>query len=188
MIKMKTTLLITLLLSMTVANAQEFELNEKGAYERQKVIQVEGATAVQLYDRAMIALSDWTGSDGKAKVGIDYQNQETHTLIYKGMFYLGYKRVIINGWDRYGNFTLRIRCKDGRVQLTLTVPTVTCIYDKDGTTKVYGLPEVLGEKEKAGKKKKERMEKLIDNLKNNADTIFVAMGLKLKGDNSDDDF
>lgn len=41
MIKMKTTLLITLLLSMTVANAQEFELNEKGAYERQKVIQVE---------------------------------------------------------------------------------------------------------------------------------------------------
>lgn len=83
MIKMKTTLLITLLLSMTVANAQEFELNEKGAYERQEVIQVEGATAIQLYDRAMIALSDWTGSDGKAKVGIDYQNQETHTLIPK---------------------------------------------------------------------------------------------------------
>lgn len=113
MIKMKTTLLITLLLSMTVANAQEFELNEKGAYERQKVIQVEGATAVQLYDRAMIALSDWTGSDGKAKVGIDYQNQESsHTYIQRNVLSwlqtCNYKRMG-SLWQLYITNTLQGR-------------------------------------------------------------------------------
>lgn len=184
----KLLVLSLLLLSVGMVNAQDLELNEQGDYERKEVVQVDGVSAAQLYDRAMIALSDWTGSDGKAKVGIDYQNQETYTLIYKGTFYLGYKRVIMNGWDRYGNFTLRVRCKDGKAQLTLTVPSVTGIYDKNGNTKVFGLQEVIEGKEKAGKSKKERMEKLIEDLKNNADDIFAAMSNRLKNGGGDDDF
>lgn len=184
----KTLIMATLLLLTIMARAQELELNEQGAYERQDVIHVEGTTAAQLYDRAMIALSDWAGADGKAKVGLDYQNQETHTLIYKGTFYLGYKRVIFNGWHRYGNFTLRVRCKDGRAQLTLTVPTITGIYDKDGDTIVSSLPDILDAKDNVGKKKKERIEKVITDLKDNADNIFAAMTEKLKRGNDDDDF
>ena len=184
----KTLVIISLLLLAVMTRAQELELNEQGAYERQDVIHVDGVTAAQLYDRAMMALSDWAGADGKAKVGVDYQNQETHTLIYKGTFYLGYNPQILNGWHRYGNFTLRVRCKDGRAQLTLSVPTITGIYDKDGTTQVVSLKDVLDAKDKVKKKKLERLEKLIADLKDNADNIFAAMSAKLKNGSDDDDF
>ena len=57
-----------LAVAMTVA-AQDIELNEQGAYERKEVVQVDSVTAAVLYDRAMVALSEWTGPDGKAKAG-----------------------------------------------------------------------------------------------------------------------
>lgn len=169
------------------ATAQEIELNEQGAYERKEVVQVDSVKAATLYDRAMVALSEWTGPDGKTKVGLDYQNQETHTIIYKGIYYLGFKRIILSGWDRYANFTLKVRCKDGRAQITVNVPTVTGIYQQNGMKKVYNLNEVLDIKGKSGKKRTERMEVLISNLKNNADALIEAMTAKLKGETTTDD-
>lgn len=37
------------------------ELTSDGAYENQEVVTVDSASAAVLYDRAMMALSDWTG-------------------------------------------------------------------------------------------------------------------------------
>ena len=173
------------------ATAQHIELNEQGAYERKEVVQVEGTTAATLYDRAMIALSEWTGPDGKAKVGVDYQNQETHTVIYKGTYYLGFKKLMVSGWDRYANFTLKVRCKDGKVQITVNVPNVTAIYLHNGSKRTYNLNEIIDAKEKAGKKKADRIDNLVENLKKNADAIIEAMTAKLKGGGGttdDDDF
>ena len=184
---MKKVLLFTALLATLTATAQEIELNDQGAYERKEVVQVDSVTAATLYDRAMVALSEWTGTDGKAKAGLDYQNQETHTIIYKGTYYLGFKRIMLSGWDRYANFSLKVRCKDGRAQITVNVPTVTAIYQHNGAIKTYNLSEVLDIKSKSGKKRTERMEVLISNLKNNADALIEAMSAKLKGETTTDD-
>ena len=185
---MKKVLLFSMLLMATMtATAQEIELNEQGAYERKEVVQVEGATAATLYDRAMIALSEWTGPDGKAKAGVDYQNQETHTIIYKGTYYLGFKRILTSGFDRYANFTLKVRCKDGRAQVTVNVPTITAIYLQNGSQKTYNIKEVLDVKEKSGKKRADRIETLVENLRTNADALIAAMTAKLKGGGTTDD-
>ena len=173
------------------AAAQDIELNEQGAYERKEVVQVDSVTAAVLYDRAMVALSEWTGPDGKAKAGLDYQNQETHTIIYKGTYYLGFKKFLMSGWERYANFTLKVRCKDGRAQVTVNVPTITGIYLQNGTQKTYNLNEVLDIKNKSGKKRTDRIETLIEDLRTNADALIEAMTAKLKGGGNttdDDDF
>lgn len=188
---MKKVLLFATLMTAMTATAQEIELNEQGAYERKEVVQVEGATAGVLYDRAMIALSEWTGPDGKAKAGLDYQNQETHTIIYKGTYYLGFKKFMLSGWDRYANFTMRVRCKDGRAQVIVNVPTVTAIHRTNGIQRTFSIKEVLDIKGNAGKKKADRMDTLVDNLKANADALIAAMTAKLKGGgitDDDDDF
>lgn len=178
---MKQVFLSFLALVAITANAQDIELNEQGAYERKEVVQIEGATAAILYDRAMMALSEWTGPDGKAKAGLDYQNQETHTIIYKGTYYLGFKRVMLSGWDRYANFSLKVRCKDGKAQITVTVPTITGIFLQNGAKKTYNISEVLDIKGKSGKKRTERIETLVENLRTNADALVAAMSEKLKG-------
>jgi hypothetical protein len=187
---MKKVFLLFMAITAITSNAQDIELNEQGAYERKEVVQVEGATAVTLYDRAMVALSEWTGPDGKATAGIDYQNQETHTVIYKGTYYLGFKRVIMSGWDRFANFTMKVRCKDGKAQITVTVPTITGVFQQNGVKKTYNISEVLDIKEKSGKKRTERIETLVENLRNNADALVAAMSEKLKGNQieEDDDF
>ncbi len=188
---MKKLLFITgLLFVFYTAEAQEIELNDKGEYERKEIVEVADATAATLYDRAMIALSEWNGPDGKAKAGIDYQNQESHTVIYKGTYYLGFKKVMLSGWERYANFSLKVRCKDGKAQITVNVPTVTGIYQSNGMRKTFNIHEILDVKEKSGKKRSDRIETLIDNLRNNADALITAMTERLKGAAivDDDDF
>ena len=187
---MKKLLLSALMCLPMMAVAQDFVLNEQGAYERKEVVQVDSVTASVLYDRAMIALSEWTGPDGKAKAGVDYQNQETYTIIYKGTYYLGFKRVLMSGFDRYANFTLKVRCKDGRAQVTVNVPTITTIYISDYTKRTYNLAEVLEVKGKSNKKRADRIETLIETLQINADALIEAMKEKLKGGSepTEDDF
>ena len=163
------------------------ELTAGGAYEKQKVVTVEGVTAVVLYERAMMALSDWSGPDGMSKAGVDYQNQETHTVIYKGGYSLGFKNVFMgDGWKRRADFTLKVRCKDGRAQLTLSVPTITMTYNRNGATRTYTVAEVQDAVGKADGKKKERGVALMDDLTSTADGIMTAMTKRLKFDEEDD--
>ena len=168
--------------------AQDIELNEQGAYERKEVVQAEGATAATLYDRAMIALSEWTGPDGKAKAGVDYQNQETHTIIYKGTYYLGFKRILTSGFDRYANFTLKVKCKDGKAQVTCNVPTITAVYSRNGIKREATVAQLVEQVKKAKGAKGERGEKFLDDLKETTGMLVDAMVNRLKNGRGDDDF
>jgi hypothetical protein len=169
---------------------QGIELTSEGAYERKEVVDVDGVNAAVLYDRAMMALSDWTGPDGKAKAGIDYQNQETHTVIYKGTFSLGFKNVFLgDGWNRYANFTVKVRCKDGRAQVTVTVAQMTVIYNRGNLERSYTIGKVLDAVKKSKGDKRKRGEMLMADIVETADGMIAAMGVKLKAAaDSDDDF
>lgn len=188
---MKKVFLFFALLSGLTAGAQDIELTTEGAYEKKEVVTVDSVIAAVLYDRAMMALSDWTGPDGKAKVGIDYQNQETHTVIYKGMFSLGFKNTFLgDGWHRYANFTLKVRCKDRRAQVTVTVGTMTGIYNRGNIERSWTIAEIKEAVNKSKGAKRERGETLLTDIVETADGIMAAMGAKLMAadDGEDDDF
>ena len=186
----KVLFIFALLLFGLTAGAQDIELTPEGAYEKKEVVVVDSASAAVLYDRAMMALSDWTGPDGKAKVGIDYQNQETHTVIYKGTFSLGFKNIFLgDGWHRYANFTLKVRCKDGRAQVTVTVGTMTGIYNRGNIERSCTIADIKEAVNKSKGAKRERGEKLLADIVEMADGIMAAMGAKLKAaGGGDDDF
>ena len=176
-----------MLLSVMAACAQEWEI-VGDAYERKEVVEVEGVSASVLYDRAMIALSEWTGSDGKSKMGIDYQNLETHTLIYKGTYYVDFKNVFLGaGWKRSINFTLKVRCKDGRAQQTLSLGTARAEYSENRAEKEVPMRKVVEAVTKTTNKKhlaffSDVMETANGIMKNLADR------LKGNGSSNDDDF
>ena len=185
---MKKFLLLITLFAYLNANAQDIELTEAGAYEKKEVVVVDSTNAIVLFERAMIALSDWTGPDGKAKAGIDYQEKQTGTVIYKGRYSLGFKNTFLgDGWDRYAEFTLKVRCKDGRAQVTLTVPTVTAIYNRNGMTRTNSVKMLLDAVRQSKGAKHERGEKLMADLTETADGIFSAMCERLKNSGGDDD-
>lgn len=183
----KITMFFAVLLSVMAANAQEFQLNDVGAYERKQVVEVEGVSASVLYDRAMIALSDYTGADGQSKVGIDYQNQETHTMIYKGSYFLSFKNIMLGaGWNRYADFTLKVRCKDGKAQLTIGISGITAYSNTKNLRRQMSMKEVLKNVESTTNEKKlETFKAMIDG----ANDIMSAMEARLKGPiDNDDDF
>ena len=162
---MKKLLLLFALFACVNAKAQDIKLTETGAYEKKEVVVVDSTKAIILFERAMIALSDWTGPDGKAKAGIDYQEKETGTVIYKGRYSLGFKNTFLgDGWDRYAEFTLKVRCKDGRAQVTVTVPTVTAIYNRNGMTRTNSVKKLSDAVQQSKGSKRERGEKLMNDL------------------------
>lgn len=187
---MKKVLLLFVLFACINANAQDIELTENGAYEKKEVVVVDSAKAIILFERAMIALSDWTGPDGKAKAGIDYQEKETGTVIYKGRYSLGFKNTFLgDGWNRYAEFSLKVRCKDGRAQVIVTVPTVTAIYNRNGMTRTNSTKVLLDAVNQSKGAKRERGEKLMTDLVETADGLVAAMCERLKnGGANDDDF
>ena len=126
---------IMLLMAITVSAGKKNEpvvqaepLNSNGEYERKTVVEVPGANAQDLYVRALEALSDMKGSNGKSSSQIDVQDKGSALVIYKGKIWEGfeyYSKFAGVGWDAYADFTLRIKCKDEKVQVTLTVSTMT---------------------------------------------------------------
>ena len=188
---MKRLLFIFALTAVTMtAGAQTYELNEQGAYEKVTVVHVDSTvTAAVLFDRAMTALSDWAGPDGKSRVNVDYQNQETHTIIYKGRYSLGFKNVFLGaGWNRYADFTLKVRCKDGRAQVTVNVPTMTAIHNSQHIEQQFTVREVVDALANSSGKRQTRIKQLMEDMINTADGIIKAMAERLKNKASDDDF
>lgn len=183
--------MLMLMAGMTI-NAQEIELNDQGAYEKKIVVYVDSIEATVLYDRAMVALSDWTGASGKAQAGLDYHDRDAGTVIYKGHEYIGFKNVFLgDGWERYADFTIKVRCKDGRAQITTSIPTITFVYNKNGTKRNYTAADVTKAVEEAKGKKKERGNALLADIKTLIETISTAMSDRLKNNSSsedDDDF
>ena len=184
---MKKLLLLSLLLSAMTAMAQDFELNQEGAYEKKQVVEVNDASAIILYERAIEALSDWTGPDGRSKAGIDYSEKETGTVIYKGRFSLGFKNIFLGeGWSRYANFILKVRCKDGRAQVSVTVPSILAIHTSNGQIATSNLTGLIDAVKNAKGKKHERGIALLETIKESVDILVGSMTKKLQTNNNDD--
>lgn len=118
---------IALTTSVMMVSAQGSIVN--GAYENKEVREYPGVSAETLYVRALEALSDWAGTQSKSNINIDVQDKEEGLVVYKGKMYLGFhKSNAFGGWDAFADFTLKIRCKDGKAQLSCHVPTLTIAY------------------------------------------------------------
>ncbi len=169
--------------------AQDVELTDGGAYEKKEVVTVDSVSSGVLFVRAMEALSDWTGPDGKAKAGVDFQDKETGTVIYKGRYSLGFKSTFLgDGWSRYADFTLKVKTKDGRAQVTVTVPTVTAVYSRGNVTRTNTVAELWEGVKKAKGDKHDRGLVLMNDLLATANEIAFKMMDRLKNGSEDDDF
>lgn len=122
-------------------------LNESGVYELKVVEQYDSVKAATLYDRSLVALSDVVGSRNKSKTNIDVAEKDAGMIVYKGELYLGFKKVnTMCGYETFANFTLKVRCKDGKVQYTLTVPSLTMYWSCDViTNETIPLNEIIPE-------------------------------------------
>lgn len=164
-------------------------IKEKGVYEQKRVVKVGGAKASTLYRRAMEALSDWTGTEGRSKAGLDYCDKEEGIVTYKGEFYNGYRKLALGSQvPFFTDFTMKIRCKDGRAQITVTVPTMHAMLP-NGQVKTWTMREVLEQNEKASQRQVEKAKKKMHgmNTREIVDLLLTEMENALKKD-ADDDF
>lgn len=164
-------------------------VKEKGVYEQKRVVEVDGATASKLYSRAMEALSDWTGSDGRSKAGLDYCDKEEGIVTYKGEYYNGYRKLLLGAqMPFYTDFTMKVRCKDGRAQIIVTVSSMHAILP-NGTTRTFSVKEIVEAREKTDPKKLEKSNKKVEavTVREIVEILICAMTDALKKD-VDDDF
>ncbi len=156
-------------------------VTEKGVLEQKRVVVVDSVKKNTLYRRAMEALSDWTGSEGRSKAGIDYSDKDEGAVNYKGVFYQGSKKVITNSIDYYTDFTMKIRCKDGRAQITVIVPLGYAIMT-DGSKRSWTMREAIAKT----KGKKETKIEGVYNVREVLPLLLDAMESALKKTDDDD--
>jgi hypothetical protein len=164
-------------------------IKEKGVYEQKRVVTVDGAKASSLYRRAMEALSDWTGTEGRSKAGLDYCDKDEGVVNYKGEFYNGYRKLAFGREvPFYTDFTMKIRCKDGRAQVIVIVPTMHATLP-NGQTKTWTMREVIDQYDKASPRKVEKAKKKMHGMTTReiVETLLTEMETALKKD-PDDDF
>lgn len=164
-------------------------IKEKGVYEQKRVVHVSEAKASTLYRRAMEALSDWTGTEGRSKAGLDYCDKEEGLVTYKGEFYNGYRKLAFGTQvPFFTDFTMKIRCKNGRAQVIVTVPTMHAKLP-NGQMKTWTMREVLEQNEKASQRQVEKAKKKMHGMTTReiVDLLLTEMESALKKD-ADDDF
>lgn len=141
----KICLSLVMLMVEMVINAQSSSLTN-GFYEKKVVVSVDSVKASTLYVRALEALSDWAGSNAKSKMGIDVQDKDEALVVYKGNVHLGfeyYSKFAGGGFDMYIDMTIKVKCKDGKAQVTATVPSLTFISNLQHSVVVVPLEEIV---------------------------------------------
>ena len=185
---MKKVFLFFALLSGLTAGAQG-EINN-GVWEDKRIVEVADASVSTLYLRALEVLSDWAGSQGKSKIGIDVQDKEQGFIVYKGEYYLGYgKANFLYGWNTYANFTLKIRCKEGRAQVSVAMPSLTFRFDGDPaevTVPIYELLPEFHSKTKYGIKRAAK--ELAPKAPAEFELVIAGICERLANGSKDDDF
>ena len=141
----KVFLSLVMLMAGIAINAQDNPLTN-GVYEKKVVVTADSVKASTLYVRALEALSDWAGSNANSKMGIDVQDKDESLIVYKGNVHLGfeyYSKFAGAGWDFYIDMTIKVKCKDGKAQVTATVPSVTYISNIQKIVVVVPINEIL---------------------------------------------
>ena len=143
---MKSVVTLLMVSLATFVNAQDFVLNN-GVYEMKIVENYNNTSGQKLYEQSLMALSDLVGSKEKSKFNIDIQDKEARTIVYKGGLYLGFRKInLMCGHDVNADMTIKVRCKDGRIQYTYTIPTITIyVTCAVGVTETIPLSELIPE-------------------------------------------
>ena len=143
---MKSVVTLLMVSLATFVNAQDFVLNN-GVYEMKIVENYNNTSGQKLYEQSLMALSDLVGSKEKSKFNIDIQDKEAGTIVYKGGLYLGFRKInLMCGHDVNADMTIKVRCKDGRIQYTYTIPTITIyVTCAVGVTETIPLSELIPE-------------------------------------------
>ena len=186
---MKKLMMMLMMLSAVLTASGQGELTN-GVYEKKVVVMADSVNAGTLYVRALEALSDLAGSQGKSKIGIDVQDKDEGLIVYKGMYYLGYAKAnMLYGWDTFADFTLKVRCKDGKAQITVTVPTMSYTWDGDGhNTRTFPITEFLPVyKYKGDYKIKKAAQLYAPKVAETFDLVLGALEKRIKK-GADDDF
>lgn len=184
----KVFLFFALLLSGLTAGAQG-EIKD-GVWEDKRVVEVADASVLTLYLRALEALSDWAGSQGQSKIGIDVQDKEQGLVVYKGEYYLGYgKTNFLCGWNTYANFTLKIRCKDGRAQVSVAMPSLTFRFSGDPAEVTVPIDQLLPEfRSKTKYRIKRAAKELAPKAPGQFEMVVETICERLAKGSKDDDF
>lgn len=104
--------------------AQDITLNPEKSLELKEVVQVEGMTKNDIYVAANSMLSNWI-PNANSKSSIDFADLETGTIILKGKIFLGFKKAnMLYGYNNYAIINCTIRCKDGKYQVIIKVPSM----------------------------------------------------------------
>lgn len=135
--------LVLIVAGMTIS--AETVLNESGVYELKIVELFDSISASNLYENSLVAISDVVGSHEKSKTNIDVAEKDAGIIVYKGELYLGFKKVNwMCGYETFANFTLKVRCKDGKIQYIITVPSLHMYWSCDlNTNEIVPLNEIL---------------------------------------------
>lgn len=178
---MKKVFLFALLFVAVNISAQEVQLNENKFYEKKIVEKVDSTKAGELYLRALEALSDWVGVDGKSTFGIDHQDKDSGTIIFKGKDYLGYRNFVPGAfWSVWSEFTLKIRCKDERAQIVVSIPSLWLEYSANATVKTsVALSEIIPEFTFKKYKCKKACLQYIEKVPDSADRIIAIVAKKM---------
>lgn len=177
---MKKVLLFAMLMVAMTAKAQVTLVN--GVYEKKIVEQYDSVKADILYLRALETLSDWAGSQQNSKIGIDVQDKDNGMVVYKGSYYMGYHKAnFLCGWETTADFTIKIRCKDGKAQLTCQVPSMTFNWTGEHATETVPLGELLPEYNHKGQLRiKKAALKFAPQIPDTFDAILAAIAKKMK--------
>ena len=163
-------------------------IKEKGEYEQRRVVTVEGASASTLYVRAMNALSDWKGPEGRSESSLDFHDKDAGIVTIKGGFYNGEMKIFAGSTSIYTAFILKVQCKDNRAQLTVTVPYM--YYYIQGEKRVVNLLSALERQMSMTEKEKEKAKKKVAkdaSMREAVELLLDAMTAVLKN-GTDDDF
>lgn len=171
--------------------SQEVKFNESKVLELKEVVECPDMTRSQLFENAQTALSEWL-PNSNTKSSIDYSDRETGTIILKSKLYLGFKKANpICGWDCYADLMCQIKCKDGKYQTIIKVPTFLMEWSaaqyptEEKIAIEHVFPEYDGYKTKAHYTKK-----AIQEFGPTVDKAMISLfqSLNSKMLNTDDDF
>lgn len=149
-------------LAVALCEAQEVAFNADEVLEQKEVVEVPGMSKEDIFVAVNSMLSDFHPEE-RSSLTTDLSNLETGTVISKGMLYLGFKKANpMCGYYNYANAIITVRCKDGKYQVVIKVPSYTLEWSADSTAETVPIkhvyPEYDGYKTKIHYTKKNMME------------------------------
>lgn len=134
---MKKVIILIAAFVVTISSfGQEVTFNEQNELQIKEVVQTQGLTPDQIFVNIQSLISE-THPNTNSQFIIDYSDLKTGTIISKGKYWLGFRKVILTyGYDILADYNLTIRIKEGRTQILIKVPTVSfqCIGESGKTS------------------------------------------------------